>query len=94
MNDVAVLQRVKEILVRELQLPIRPDELAEDEMLFDGYLGMDSVATISIVIALEVEFGIVVLDQDVSVELFRTARCIADYVCRRLAAESSVLQVA
>jgi len=85
-DQAHILQRVKEILIRELRLPISPDELDEEEMLFDGYLGMDSRATMFIVAALEAEFGIIVLAQDVSVELFETARGLTDYIVQRLEA--------
>lgn len=85
-DQAHLLQRVKEILIRELRLPISPDELDAEEMLFDGYLGMDSRATMFIVAALEAEFGIIVLDQDVSVELFETARGLTDYIVQRLQA--------
>lgn len=71
--------RIKRMIVRTLELKIDPEEIEEDEMLFGGGLGLDSVATLEIVVGLEEEFGIEVQDEDLRVELFDSVKALADY---------------
>ena len=49
----ATRSRIKGILADVLGLPIDPAEIGDDDLLFDGRLGMDSVAAIEIVTAVE-----------------------------------------
>lgn len=72
--------RIKQVIVRVLSLDIDPDEIADDDLLFDGGLGLNSMATIQIIVGIEEEFGIQVPDEDLRVELFESVRAMADYV--------------
>ena len=78
--DRTVEARIKRMIVRTLELKIDPEEIEEDEMLFGGGLGLDSVATLEIIVGLEDEFGIEVQDEDLRVELFDSVKALADYV--------------
>ena len=77
--------RVKQTIVRALQLDVEPELLPDDEALFGDGLGIDSIATLEIIFAIEAEFGIVVDDDDLRVELFASVRSLVDYVEARLA---------
>ncbi|HIC68159.1 MAG TPA: acyl carrier protein [Candidatus Latescibacteria bacterium] len=76
--------RVKQTIVRALQLDVEPERLADDEALFGDGLA-DSIATLEIIFAIEAEFGIDVDDDDLRVELFASVRSLVDYVEARLA---------
>lgn len=78
-------QRVKQTIVRALQLDVEPERLPDDEALFGDGLAIDSIATLEIIFAIEAEFGIVVDDDDLRVELFASVRSLVDYVEARLA---------
>ena len=72
--------RVKEAIVQALKLEIQPEEIGDDDQLFGGGVGLNSMATIEIIVALEEAFGIQVPDEDLRVELFDSVRAMADYV--------------
>lgn len=79
-EDKTIEVRIKRMLVQTLDLRIDPEEIEDDEMLFGGGLGLDSAATLEIVVGLEEEFGIEVEDEDLRVELFDSVKALAEYV--------------
>ena len=89
MQDTShIAHRVKKAIVQSLKLNIEPDEIADDESLFEG-LGADSIAALEIVCALEEEFGIEVDDEDLRVELFDSVQAMSRYVAEKLAEEQA-----
>ena len=75
-----VVQRVKETVVRALDLQVTPAEMPDDEVLFGGGLGASSIAVMEVVVALEEEFGFEVEDDDLRLERFESIRSIVEYV--------------
>ena len=77
---MSVEHRVKEVIIRKLSLDVTPEEIGDEDPLFDGGLGLNSMATIEIIVGLEEEFEIQVPDEDLRVELFDSVKTMADYV--------------
>ncbi len=74
----AVTERLKNVLIEKLRLPLEPDEIAEDSPLFGLGLGLDSVDALEIVVGVEQEFGLSITDEDMAV--FRSVNTIIDFV--------------
>lgn len=72
--------QVKNAIITALHLDITPEEIDENDQLFGGGLGLNSMATIEIIVAIENTFDIQVPDEDLRVELFDSVRVMADYV--------------
>ncbi|MGQ9535369.1 MAG: acyl carrier protein [bacterium] len=70
--------RVKETIIKELNLELTPREIDDDEPLFAMGLGLDSVDALQLVLAVEEEFGITISEEDI--EAFRSVNSIADYI--------------
>lgn len=79
-QDGEVESRVKSVIVETLDLKIDPEEIGTDDQLFGGGVGLNSMATIEIIVGIEKAFGIRVPDEDLRVELFDSVRTMADYV--------------
>lgn len=75
--------RLKTMIVERLFMPIDPDELESGKSLVDEY-GVDSVSLLELVVGLEDEFGIVVADDDFSVQHFESVAMLADFVRGKL----------
>ena len=80
-----LVQRVKEIIVKVLNLDIQPAEIADDELLLGGGLEVDSLAVLQIVDELEVVFSVTARDEEVTADLFRSVATLTDFVERKLA---------
>jgi len=84
MNDLR--RKIKELLIERLKFEdMTPDDIADDEPLFAGGLGLDSIDALEIVVMLESEFGIRVKTETSARENFRSIAAIADFVEQRTA---------
>ena len=77
---MSIEHRIKQVIIRTLSLEVDADEIDDEDALFGGGLGLNSMATIEIVVGLEEEFDIEVPDEDLRVELFDSVQTMADYV--------------
>lgn len=79
-------RRLKELLIERLKFEdMTPDDISNDEPLFAGGLGLDSIDALEIVVMLESEFGIKVKNEGSAREHFRSIGTLADYIEQRLA---------
>ena len=65
--------------------PIPPDDIGDDDPLFAGGLGLDSIDALEIVVMLESEFGIRVRNETSARDNFRSVSALADFVEQRIA---------
>jgi acyl carrier protein len=80
MADAALLLRVKQMLVRQLNLKKKPEDLSDEAALFGGELDLDSIDVLEIVVGIEKDFGVRISDRAVGEKVIRTPRTIADFV--------------
>jgi acyl carrier protein len=80
--------RLKELLIERLKFEdMTPDDIPDDEPLFAGGLGLDSIDALEIVVMLESEFGIKVKNETSARDYFRSVSTLADLVGSRLSQE-------
>ena len=79
-------RKLKELLIERLKFEdMTPDDIADDEPLFAGGLGLDSIDALEIVVMLESEFGIKVKNETSARENFKSVATLADFVEARVA---------
>ena len=84
MNDLR--RKLKELLIERLKFEdMTPDDIADDDPLFAGGLGLDSIDALEIVVMLESEFGIRVKNETSARDNFRSIAALADFVEQRTA---------
>ena len=86
MNNESVAQRLKKMLVTDLNLDRTVESIADDESLFKEGLKLDSVDTLEIVLSIEKEFGLV-LDEEKTKKhqaVFKTVGSLAAFVEQEL----------
>ena len=86
MEDIK--HRIVEVMIRDLELTLDPNEIYNTGRL-DDLFGMDSIAITELVIGIEKEFNIRIPAEDLSVEIFRDLASITDYVKTRLHDETT-----
>lgn len=78
--------RLKELLIERLKFEdMTPDEIGDDDPLFAGGLGLDSIDALEIVVMLESEFGIKVKNENAARDYFKSISTLAELVESRQA---------
>lgn len=89
-NEIALRQELKELIVRTLRFEgLTIDKLADDTPLFGDGLGLDSVDALELVVALEKAYGITIRSHEVDKSVFTSVQSLGTFVARTLEATSS-----
>ena len=88
MNDTTDLKpAIKRLLVENLMLQLRVEEIADDQLLFGpGSLGLDSVDALQLVVALDKNFGLKIPDPAAAKQILHSVNTIAEAVRQKMAA--------
>jgi len=89
MNNPAELKtQIKQLLVENLMLQSKAEEIADDLPLFGpGSLGLDSVDALQLVVALDKNYGLKIPDPEAAKKVLQSVNTIAAAVEARLAAK-------
>jgi acyl carrier protein len=81
MGDRDTLARqVKAAIVRCLRMPIGPEEITDEMLLFDEGLGLDSIDALEIVLELQRTFGVEISDEHVGKRVLRSVGTIVGFI--------------
>jgi acyl carrier protein len=83
-----IKNRVKKILISKLLQGFKPEDIKDDASLIELGVGVDSVATLELIVALEEEFRINIDESEVNQELLATVDSISDYMSKRIESAS------
>ena len=81
-----VIDDIKHVLGRTLQLGDKVEEFEATTALFGSVPEFDSMAVVTVVTAIEEQFGIVVDDEEITAEVFETVGSLSKFVEMKLAA--------
>jgi acyl carrier protein len=84
-----VKDRIVEVMIRELELTINPDDVHGTSRL-DDMFAMDSIAITELIIGIEKEFNIKIPAEDLTVEIFQDFETLTEYVKKRLHDETTM----
>ncbi|HYI09750.1 MAG TPA: phosphopantetheine-binding protein [Thermoanaerobaculia bacterium] len=74
-------RKLKELLIERLKFEdMTPEDIGDDDPLFAGGLGLDSIDALEIVVMLESEFGIKVKNESSARDYFRSVSTLAELV--------------
>ena len=78
MQGEALRQKIKEVMVEELMLDCKADEIGDKTAIFGGDgLGLDSVDALQLVVALEKHFGLKIGDSTAAKGILENVETIA-----------------
>lgn len=79
---VVTSESFKEVLIKYLSLEdITPDEINDSDALFgDDGLGLDSVDSIELVLAIEKEYGVKISDSKLYSSIFASVQSLLNYI--------------
>lgn len=59
------LEKIKEIVIKELTLNTSPSQIEDDEALYSASIRLDSLSLLKVILAMETEFNQKINDEDV-----------------------------
>lgn len=82
-NLTSLTARVKRCIIDAIGVKVAPTAIPDDMPLLDKGLGLDSVAILRLVAALEDEFNVEIEDKVIRPELFRSVGTLSQYMAAR-----------
>jgi len=78
---VELAQRLKRMIIERLKLEdITPEDVSDDDPIFDGGLGLDSLDALDLVLLLEKEFNVRIKDPQQARKILSTIDTLAEYI--------------
>jgi acyl carrier protein len=79
-----LMARVKEMLVRQLKLQMKPEEIEDDAPLFgDEGIGLDSIDVLEVVASVEKELGVAIQSQEEGERVLRSVAALTDFLIEK-----------
>jgi acyl carrier protein len=79
-------RRLKEIIVTELDIPdVSPEEIGDDDQIFAGDFGLDSIDAVELVFQVKTHFGVEIRDMKEGRTVLQTVRSLAEFIQRKRA---------
>ena len=76
-----LILELKNEIINVLNLEgVKPEDIATDDELFGGGLGLDSIDALELIVLLEKNYGIKLKDPAQGKELFRSVRTMAEFI--------------
>jgi len=80
-----LLDDVKKVVGGSLQIGNRMQQMDADAPLLGAVPGLDSIAVVNLITALEEHFGIAVADDEIGASTFETLASLTQFIERKLA---------
>lgn len=81
METAALKQQLKKQIVEFLNLiTVKPEDIKDDEPLFGGGLGLDSIDSIELIVLLSREYGITIQDPKEGRKILVDVNTMAEYI--------------
>jgi acyl carrier protein len=81
-----VLSQLKNIIVNDLDVNIKQEDLNENSPLFEEGIGLDSVTIMEFISLIESKFSIQFLDEELDFKQFNSLSTLANFVSTKISA--------
>jgi len=82
-NSTEIKQNIRRLMVEDLMLQIRPEEIGDAQPLFGpGSVGLDSVDALQLVVALDKAYDLKIPDPETAKQTLQSVNSIADAIIK------------
>lgn len=82
---------LKKLVIDTLKIPdVKPEEIDDDENLFEGRLGIDSVDALELVMALQRNYKVHIDDQNLGRFIIKSINTIAEFIAKEQAKKDQI----
>jgi len=74
------INKVKELLIKELNLNIKPEAIDDATPLFGDGLGLDSLDAVELVVILKKHLGVTITDSEQAKKVFVSFKTLTDFI--------------
>ena len=89
--NTEIADRLKQIIANQLDANIALQEITDDQPLFEGGLGLDSVAIMEFITLIEENFGFQFEEDELNLKPFKDISALTDFVAGKLQAQSETV---
>ena len=75
-----VLNQLKDIIANKLDVNLKIDEIDENVSLYEDGLGLDSIAIVDLIVAMEKNFSISIEDEELNADLFKNLTTLSEFI--------------
>ena len=84
MENTELKQQLKKLIIEHLNLTdLKPEDIKDDEELFGGGLGLDSIDSLELIVLLNREYGITIKDPKEGRKVLIDVNTMVDYIEKR-----------
>lgn len=84
----ALVNQLKTIMAEELDVNLKVEEIDENDSLFEGGLGLDSIAIVELISLVEQHFNFQFCDTELTPESFSNLNVLADFISVKLSSKT------
>lgn len=83
MEEIKLIEELKKLIIEKLRLEgVNPEDINENEQLFGGDLGLDSVDALELAMHIEQIYKIKISDEALAKEAFQSVKSLANFILR------------
>lgn len=80
MKKQEIINKLKDLIVYELDINVKKEELSDDSPLLEGGIGLDSISIVNLIVLIEKNFNIRFQDEEITMDLFSDLNTLASFI--------------
>lgn len=80
MKKQEIITKLKDLIVYELDINVKKEELSDDSPLLEGGIGLDSISIVNLIVLIEKTFNIRFQDEEITMDLFSDLNTLSSFI--------------
>jgi acyl carrier protein len=80
MKKQEIITKLKDLIVYELDINVKREELSDDSPLLEGGIGLDSISIVNLIVLIEKNFNIRFQDEEITMDLFSDLNTLSSFI--------------